>query len=316
VSLRLGIFVALITSAGTCLSAPYMSPVDALPTALPMRPLVIGTLSVRPDFHVPRLLPIAERVAAQLHGVGISGVRVLFAKDVPQMCQQFRAGKVDWVSVTIAASFVLQRDCGGQPVLRALDERGAVYRTLFFTRIDSPINRLDQLIGKRLALRNRGSTSSYVIPKMMLVREGLPMRELRTRHEQNAPDRVNLVLSGSETNSALWVVNGLADVSVANSVDWGDEKLFPSALRAQLRVFRESEPVPLALEMFRGDLPAPMRAALIATLLELHRTADGKKAIETYSGGNRFELIPASLRVTLKAFSKEFDELFALEQQK
>jgi phosphonate transport system substrate-binding protein len=279
------------------------------------RPLVIGTLSTRPDFHVPRMLPLAELVAGKLGDFGISGARVLLAKDIPQLCAQMRAGQLDWVTVTIAASFTLVRDCGAQAELRAVDAQGAVYQTVFFARKDSGLQALEDLIGKRLALRNRGSTSSFVIPKILLRRAHLPMQALRTRHESNAPDQINLVLAGSETNSALWVVHGLADVSVANSIDWQDETLFPRALRDRLKIIYQSPPIPLGLELIRKDLPPAFRQRLIAAMQSISPSAAGQAALHVYANAERFEPIPLALTQTLAEFAAEFDALQTQEGQ-
>jgi phosphonate transport system substrate-binding protein len=277
------------------------------------RPLVIGTLSTRPDFHVPRLQSIAQLAAASLHDYGIDGARVLLAKDVPQICEQIKTGRVDWVSVTMSASFIIERDCGARSVLRALDQNNSVYRTVFFARKDSGISSLPQLLGKRLALRNRGSTSSFVIPKLALQARHLPMLQLRTRHETNQANQVNLVFSGSETNSALWVVHGLADASVANSVDWLDETLFPALLRQQLVVFYESEDVPLGLEMFSDHLAPNFQRALQEALLQMPSTEAGRAAIQAFAKAERFELISPQLRVSLKQYADAFAALNAAE---
>ncbi len=262
---------------------------------------------------MPRMLPLAKLVAAKLGAYGISGARVMLAKDIPQLCAQMRAGQLDWVTVTIAASFTLVRDCGAQAMLRAVDAQGAVYRTLFFARKDSDLLTLEQLVGKRLALRNRGSTSSFVIPKILLRRAHLPMQQLRTRLEPNAPEQINLVLAGSETNSALWVVHGLADVSVANSIDWEDEALFPRALRDQLKIIYQSPPIPLGLELIRQDLPPAFRASLLEAMQSISPSAAGQAALHVYANAERFELIPNELAATLAQFASEFDALQAQE---
>ena len=53
---------------------------------------------------------------------------------------------------------------GARPLL--LTERNGVreYQTVFFVRRDSPVQRIQDMRGHRLALQNTASTSAYLVP--------------------------------------------------------------------------------------------------------------------------------------------------------
>ncbi len=278
------------------------------------RELVLGTVSTRPEFHIPKLQPIVEFAAQQLATQGITGGRVLLARDAKQLVQYMSEGKVDWTGVTIAVASELTSAGAASPELLALDARGRGYQSLYFVRADSDLVSLRQLPGRTLALRSKSSTSSYFVPLLHLA--DLQLRTERLPHFRAEPQAhsVGILISGSETNSAFWVAHGLADMGVANSLDWRDPQLFPEALKAQLKVIETSPLVPLGIELFSTRTPAPIRAELKRVLLAAKASADGKAAMKTYSNTLQFELISPALMQEFQRFSDRFKALRAPSQ--
>ncbi len=277
-----------------------------LAQALQAQTLVISTLSTRPDYHLSRLEPIGKRIADDLRVYGITGVRVRLAKDVASMCNLFRNRQLDWAGVTIAAAMSLSRDCNAELSVRALDKGGSTYKTQFFSGVGAQFKTLDDLRSHTLALRSKGSTSSYFVPLMMLKRASIPFVVHASLHSPKSTNAVNVVLAGSETNTALWVKLGLADAGVANSSDWPDQLLFPENVRKDLKVFLSSEAIPLGIELVRADLPAPLKRALTQQLLTLHEMPGGSALIQRYTNAERFERLPPALLNQLQQYSALF----------
>jgi phosphonate transport system substrate-binding protein len=272
--------------------------------ALNARELVLGTVSTRPDYHLPRLQPIVEFASLRLKAYGVTRGRVLLAADSAQLHRYLEQGKVDWVGLTIASA--AEMTDVAQPVLLAVDQRGRGYQSLYFVRTDSAIRGLADARGQRLVLRNTSSTSSYYVPLMQLQDLQLPLIKLRSVHDRSEANVVNILISGSETNSALWVAHGLADIGVANSLDWEDSNLFPSKLREQLRVVARSEEVPLGVELFSKRMPADLQRALIGVLLAASQDDSGRTALTSYSNTSHFEPISAELAANVRRFSERF----------
>jgi phosphonate transport system substrate-binding protein len=135
--------------------------------------LVLGRISDDPKAHYEQLQPLLDYVVARMHDVGIQEGRILMARDPQQMASYLRRGRVDWVTETSGTAVALGQRSGARPLL--LTERNGVreYQTVFFVRSDSPIQRVQDLRGHRLALQNTASTSAYLVPVMTLLHHGL-----------------------------------------------------------------------------------------------------------------------------------------------
>jgi phosphonate transport system substrate-binding protein len=282
--------------------------------SLAARELVLGTVSTRPEYHIPRLQPIVEFAAIRLHSLGITRGRVLLARDAAQLQQYMAEGKLDWAGVTIAVASELTSSGAASPELLALDARGRGYQSLYFVRRDSPMQSLTQLPGHKLALRSKSSTSSYFVPLLHLAELQLRTEMLPHYRARPATGAVGILISGSETNSAFWVAHGLADMGVANSLDWSDQRLFPDALKARLKVIETSPPVPLGIELFSHQTPIAVRNELRRILLAAKLDPDGKAAMRTYSNTVQFESLSPALMQEFQQFAMRFKALRAHSQ--
>jgi phosphonate transport system substrate-binding protein len=269
--------------------------------------LQLSTLSTRPDYHLPRLQPIADYVQKRMLDLGYQKAQVRLTKDAKTLCELFRQGEMDWAGVTIAAAIQLRQDCNSELFLRgADDESDFTYRTVFYVNQsgrNAKISSLQDLRGKRLALRSKGSTSSYYVPLIMLQQDQVPYVIRPSWRAPIVPGVVNVVLAGSETNCGLWVKYGLAEVGVANSKDLLDNAFFPPELRQSLHIVLQSEAVPLGVEMVRSDMSGAEKARLRAALFELGESSEGQKLIQNYNAATRFEAISDSVHAQLKRYS-------------
>ncbi len=130
------------------------------------------------------------------------------ARDPQQMASYLRRGRVDWVTETSGTAVALGQRSGARPLL--LTERNGVrdYQTVFFVRRDSPIQRVQDLRGHRLALQNTASTSAYLVPVMTLLQEGLSPQILAGAWDMPGRDSVGYVFARSELNIATFVHKG------------------------------------------------------------------------------------------------------------
>ena len=71
------------------------------------------------------------------------------------------------------------------------------YRAVIFAKQDSPLNHLEDLRGKTFAFGDRFSTQGHVIPRNMLEKKGVTLKDLR-----------GYVFTGSHANTAKAVLNG------------------------------------------------------------------------------------------------------------
>lgn len=250
--------------------------------------LVLGRISDDPSAHYAQLKPLLDYVVPRMREVGITEGRILMARDAQLMSSYLRRGRVDWVTETASTAVQLEQRAGARPIL--LTERSGVssYSTVFFVRKDSPIQTLEDLRGRTLALQSTASTSAYMVPLISLLDANLSPEILLGPADEPAPERVGYVLVRSERNIASWVHKGLADAGAVSILDWEDETRFPDAFKDDFRVIHQTAPYPRALELTRGDLRPEVRERLREVLLEAAGDPVAGEALARFFGTSRF----------------------------
>ena len=267
--------------------------------------LVIGRISDNPRADVQRLRPLLDYVVSKLRHVGIERGEILLARDPIQLRNYLRRGRVDWVTETAAMAAMLGADAGAKPVLRGMRENEGAYRSVIFVRRDSRIETLEQLLGKRIALQMRSSTSSFYLPLLMLRDAGLPIVELASPDDAPNADQIGFLMARSELNIATWVEKGLADAGAFSNRDWGNPTHMPESFRNHMRLIAQSQDVPRAVELMRAEFDPVVRAALIAALIAASDDAAANQALQEYFGTTRFVSIePASAEILQKLGSQ------------
>ncbi len=259
--------------------------------------LVLGRLSDDPKSHYEQLKPLLDYVVPRMRDVGIVEGRILMAKDLQQMASYLRRGRVDWITETSGTAMALSQRSGIEPLL--LTERNGVgrYHGVFFVRRDSPINSLEDLKGRTLAMQSVWSTSSYLMPMMELLNRGIRPEILLTPQDTPTANTVGYVFTRSELNISTYVHKRVVDAGVISNIDWQSEQRMPAVFRRDMRVLHETEDVPRAVEMVRADLDPAVRARLQEVLLEASRDPVAGPALHKFFGTTAFHRIdPASQR--------------------
>ena len=122
-----------------------------------------------------------------------------------------------------------------EPALLVVRRGQREYRSVFFTRQESPIRSLADLRGRTLVLQAIRSTSAFALPRAELTRAGL--RLVAADDAAADPKAVRYVLALAEVNQAVWVLHAKGDAGAFNEGDWaGAAREDPRAaahLRAQ-----------------------------------------------------------------------------------
>ncbi|MGM0952960.1 MAG: phosphate/phosphite/phosphonate ABC transporter substrate-binding protein [Pseudomonadota bacterium] len=125
------------------------------------------------------------------------------------------------------------------------------YGSSFYVKNDSPIKELADLEGKRIALKDVGSTSGHIFPSQMLVQAGLDL------------DRdLDIVMAGDARIAAL--VND--DVVAMGGGNRDIEKIEALDPDGDYRVIAKSERLPGDPVVMRGSLPEECKTGLRETL--------------------------------------------------
>src|SRR5690606_4712444 len=263
--------------------------------------LVLGRISDDPAAHSGQLKQLPDYVVPRMADVGIREGRVLMARDVRQMESYLRRGRVDWVTETAASAMALETRAGARPLL--LTERGGVgaYHTVFIARRDRGIDSLDDLRGHSIAFQNPASTSSYFVPAMTLIGQGLDMEILLSPFDRPPPGSVGYLFARSELNVSTWVHKGLVDAGAFSNLDWESVQRMRESYLDDVRVFHVTDEYPRALETVRGDLAPAVAARLREVLIEAANGPAASEALQRFFGTTRFLPIDAATRQSLDA---------------
>ena len=263
------------------------------------RILVIGKVSNNPKKHYRYLKPLAQYVAQQMQDLGITGAKVLMAKNNQQMLSYLKQGKVDWVTETVYSALIFQQQGAAEILLRNWKKGVPEYHTIFITRKDSGIDTLADLNGRTIAFQDPGSTTAYFIPAALLIEHGQVLVELTSPQERPPRETVGYVFSREEINTSTWVHKGLVDAGAYNNLDWDSKEHLPSQYKKDLKIFYQSDSHPRALELVRKDLEPEIKARLKSILLTAHQDPHAKAALHAYQETKRFDELDEYVRQAL-----------------
>ena len=167
---------------------------------------------------------------------------------------------------------------GGQViplVQRAEDEK---FRSVFITRADSGINRLEDLKGKTVSFGSPSSTSGHLMPRAALLKANIdPDRDFK-----------QVAFSGTHDATIAAVAGGKVQAGALNISVWqkliDDKKVDP----AQIKVFYTTPPFYDYNWTVRGDLDAVLRAKIRQAFLDLDPADPKQKEILDLQRASRF----------------------------
>ena len=203
-------------------------------------------------------------------GLSFTGnVPTSYAAVVEAMC----ADRVDvgWVS---PLAYILAREkCGADMSLVSVTRVGTKYWGVVVTRVDSPIQKLEDLKGKRFAWVDPGSTSGYLFPRSMMEAKGV------------TPDSLGQqVFAGGHDKVGIAVLNGQVDAGAMGKDSIPRLDSIQAGASAQIRIVEESQDIPNDGVAFRKGLPADTVQKIREALLRISAREDGKKLFEEAIG--------------------------------
>ena len=257
---------------------------------------VIAEEPNEPDHMFNVYSPLIAQLRQRLAPLGVGVGDLVIARDLHDLAQRLARADVDFVLESVFPMLALrERSRSLEPALLVVRRGQREYQSVFFTRQESPIQKLADLRGRTLVLQALRSTSAFALPRAELARAGLRLVPADDTAADTAA--VRYVLALAEINQAVWVLQGKGDAGAFNEGDW---EALPEKVRSRLRIFERSRPIQRGVIAVRSGLAAPPRRALEQVLLSLHEDAEGRKALAQASGVTRFErLTPAERRAVL-----------------
>ncbi|MCD7100317.1 phosphate/phosphite/phosphonate ABC transporter substrate-binding protein [Stenotrophomonas sp. MMGLT7] len=287
---------------GSCVPASAAAPASS-------SVLVLGRISDDPRSHYEQLRPLLDYVVPRMRDVGITGGRILMARNAQQMASYLRRGQVDWVTETPGTAMALAQRSGAHVLL--LNERDGArqYRSLLFVRKDSDVHSLADLRGRRVALESTLSTSAYLLPLMDMLDARLHPGILLSPRDQPAPDSVGYALAGSATAIPAYVHKRLVDCGALNEIEWNDDRVMPAGFRRDMRIIHESAPVPRAVELVRAGMDERVARRLQDVLLQARDDPQAAPALRRFFATSGFRRMDAESGRQLERLRRGVDRV-------
>ena len=155
------------------------------------------------------------------------------------------------------------------PIAKAILDGAAAYRSVIVARKDSPVNKIIEVKGRRLALGNIWSSSSYLIPAVMFKEVGISLKEFRAVDYLEHEDRIALSVLSKKHD-----VGGLSERVAVKYIPDG------------LKIIKTSEAIPQYSLCAYSGLPEKLRNKIKQALLSLtlRRNPEVIKAMKGING--------------------------------
>jgi len=188
-------------------------------------------------------------------------INLIVTTDYSAMIEAMRRGNID-IGYFGPVSYVLlkSRFDGAEPFVAKKDRDGSLtYNSVIIAGAGTPIETLADIRGKTVAFGDPASTSSNVIPKLMLIKDGglQPEKDFTSRY------------LGAHDAVAIAVMNGHADAGGLG------KHIFDSLVKRgvidpeKVRVIKVSDPIPQYPFVMRTDLEIDLQEKIRQAFLNL-----------------------------------------------
>jgi phosphate/phosphite/phosphonate ABC transporter binding protein len=177
------------------------------------------------------------------------------AQNYQEAIEEIGAGQAHLAYLDPAAYCEARHRHGIVPLVKTIRSGSSTYRSVIVTRKDSGINRIIEGRGKRLALGNISSSSSYLIPAVMFKEVGIGLNDFASVDFLEQEDRIALSVLAKHHD-----IGGLSERVARKYLDDG------------LKIINVSEAIPQYTLCASSRLPAGLRSSIRQTLLAVEKT--------------------------------------------
>lgn len=262
-----------------------------LPQLAWARPISVGSIGDVPTDEMKKFLPLAAYLANQLRSEGYDQGRVIVARSMPEMAKLLREEKVDLYIDSPFPAAAVSRLSGSRFFLLRLKKGLSEYHSVIFARGDSGITRLQDLKGKMVAFKEPYSSSAYFVPKLALVENGLKLAIKKDATDLVSPQEVGYIFSNDSENTMLWVLRKMVSAGALDNQSYEKEARGDIG---SLKILYKSFTFPRHIVSHRASLPPPIVSKMKEVLTNMHRSDEGKRALEQFEQTTRFDELPAA----------------------
>lgn len=235
-----------------------------------------------------------------------------FEVSVPQsfvaVVEAFGTKRADIAAMNTFGYIMANERFGAQAKLTVLRDGRGTYQSQIIVRADSPVQKISELKGKKVAFVDAASTSGYL----------LPMKKLKDSDaEPKEP-----VFANKHDNVVTMVYQGQVDAGATFYSPANDEGIqdarrlvktqFPD-VEKKIRILDLSDAIPNDPIVFRKDMPEEMKTNIVNAFVEFVKTPEGKDAFKKIYGVTDLKTATDedynAVRDVLKALGRNVNEL-------
>ena len=220
------------------------------------------TLALTPSRDPTALKEAGDAFARAITQVSGVPIKAIVASDYAGVIEALRSKRVDLAFVHPVGYVLANREAGCRILVRDIWQGKTAYTARFYVRKDHGIRRVEDLRGKTVAFVDPASSSGYIYPMVLLMKQGL----VRDRDPRSFFKEA--LFTGTHEAALQSVLRGRVDA--AASFDKAPElHIKDPALIAQLGFVGETPEIPEAGICARPDLPAEPLARVKRALLSI-----------------------------------------------
>ena len=274
------------------------------------RPINVGSVNTQPASEIKKFLPIASYLAKHLQSEGISQGKVVVAKDMAEMGSLLREGKVDLYIDSAFPALAVNRLSGSKLFLRRWKKGIGEYHTVIFTRIDSNIDRIEDLKGKLIAFEEPYSTSGYFVPKAVLLQQGFKLASKTDGTNPVEKGEIGYVFTRADDATMMWVLRGRAHAGAMDNHSYLKEARDDLS---SLKILYKTFSIPRQVVSHRGDLSAGLVAKIKEIFMNMQQSEEGKKTLQDFEKTTKFDEIPDQAMAPLLKLQNFIDAEFGVK---
>jgi phosphonate transport system substrate-binding protein len=207
-----------------------------------------------------------------------------------QLAKLLEQRRVDFYMESAYPTYTINYVHGvGKTLLRRWKSGMTEYQGLIFTSRDSGIRRLEDLPGKTIVFEDPGSTSGYLLPKILLHRRGFKLVQKREFDPYASPTEITYLFAYSQSKLRELVLKKQA---AAGAFSNDDHARLSQQEKSDISVLAQTERLPRHLVSVRSDLPSTVAGRIEEILLVMHEDEEGRRILNKADQTTRFDQLP------------------------
>lgn len=270
-------------------------------------------LGFLPSEKAAELTPKAEALAEFLEARLGMPVEIIIPTAYEPLIEGLHFGHLDAAFMDSGPAWLAHKKAGAEVVLAELKDGQPYYWGEVFVRSDSPITKLDEIIGKKIAFTSWTGSSGFVFPIGTLVKRGLMKPEGDDFIALEKALQVTFseyVIAGGYKQALDLLVQGKVDVA-AGAHD-AAQKYLAVEDQGKIKPIERLGKVPSHPVMTRGNLEENIKASFVAAMLELNDSANNAILKNVYGVDG---LVATTTQDHLGDFGPAFESLAGIHEK-